>query len=184
MVHRIKISFLVLLISLFFTSCSYFNDYFIAHDFTITNNSSYDLTFKVKNYGDTLYNLSPSASIKLELFDHPNFIIINNLRVSYNTGVSSAEFYDMEKNVYTISNMCFYDVIVSDKNNMLTDTYGASVTVPAASAVPNPSGGYSAAASSIDVYVYGKQAPQLTAYYLDENNNKVNATGFITFVKN
>lgn len=184
MVHRIKISFLVLLIPLFFTSCSYYNDYFKAHDFTITNNSSYDLTFKISEKGNKNYTLASMDSMNLALHDHPGFKFNNNPRVSYNTGVSSAEFYDMEKNIYTISNMCFYDVIVSDKNNMLTNTYGASVTVPAAFAVPNPSGGYSAAASSIDVYIYGKQAPQLTAYYFDENNNKVNATGFITFVKN
>ena len=90
-------------------------------------------------------------------------------------------FYDMKRRTYEVSNNSFYDVVLSENNNMLTDVYGGTETIPAATASQNPDGTLAAVASKKDVVVYGDYAPQFSAYYVGSDGQKVDATKFISY---
>ena len=138
-----------------------------AGDFVVTNSSSKKVSFKIKNYGEAVHSLNVGGSVVLQLFDHPNFIFIGNPRVDYTTGFTSATFRDMKKSVYTVSNYSLSPVVLSEKNNMMTETYGGTVTIPAATVTPKAGGGYDVAPSSVDVDVYGDWKPDFSAKMAD-----------------
>lgn len=152
-----------------------------ADDFVVTNASSKNVSFKVKNYGEAVHSLNAGASMVLQLFDHPSFIFVDNPRVAYSSSFSSAMFYDMKRRTYEVSNNSFYDVVLSENNNMLTDVYGGTETIPAATANQKPDGTYDVVASKKDVAVYGEYAPQFSAYYIGADGQKVDATKFISY---
>ena len=159
-----------------FTSCSYFGDYWTKHDFEIKNTSSQTVSFTIDKYGDALHTLKPSESTELQLYDHPHFTFEGNPRIEYKSGVSSASIYDMQSFTFEISNLCFYPVILSEENNLMTDTYGKTVTIPAATV-----SGSKAEASKLSVTVYKTDSPIFHAYYLDDNSEEIDATDFITY---
>ena len=169
----------VFLLGLLFLSCG--NNIWTAGDFCITNSSSKNVSFKVKNYGEAVHSLNVGASVVLQLYDHPDFIFIGNPRVTFSSGFTSAMFYDMKRRTYEVSNNSFYDVVLSENNNMLTDVYGGTETIPAATANQKPDGTYDVVASKKDVAVYGEYAPQFSAYYVGSDGQKVDATKFISY---
>lgn len=163
---------------LLFFSCGYFENYFTAHDFEISNKCTEGVSFSINGYGDKVYSLQSNQSINLQLYDSPDFTLIGNPRVYYTTGVSSASFYDMNSYNFEISNYCFYDVVISEKNNLLSETYGAVERIPAAVIDDK-----SVVAGKKTVVVYKTSSPEFEAYYIDGNGNKFAALPFITFRK-
>lgn len=138
-----------------------------AGDFVVTNSSSKKVSFKIINYGDTIHSLDAGGSVVLQLFDHPNFIFIGNPRVDYTTGFTSATFRDMKKSVYIVHSSSLSALVLSEKNNMMTETYGGTVAIPAATVTPKAGGGYDVVPSSVDVDVYGDWPPEFSAKMAD-----------------
>ncbi|MBP5446628.1 MAG: hypothetical protein J6X95_00780 [Treponema sp.] len=155
----------VFLLGLLFLSCG--NNIWTAGDFCITNSSSKNVSFKVKNYGEAVHSLNVGASVVLQLYDHPDFIFIGNPRVTFSSGFTSAMFYDMKKRVYSIHSSSLSALVLSEKNNMMTETFGGTVTIPAATVTPKAGGGYDVVPSSVDVDVYGDWPPEFSAKMAD-----------------
>ena len=161
--------------SLFLASALFFplalfgckNNVWSAGDFKVTNSSSKNVSFKIKNYGDEVHSLNAGDSEVLQLYDHPSFIFLNNPRVTYTSGFTSAEFRDMKKSVYSIHSSSLYALILSEKNNMMTDAYGGTVSISAATVTPKSGGGYDVVPASVDVDVYGEWAPVFSAKMAD-----------------
>lgn len=145
------LAFAVLLV-LDFSSCSYF----LKHDYTITNNSSFDLSFKVKNYGEDIHSVKAGNSIELSLYDSPTLIFPNNERVYFCGGADEGEIKNLECYEYKIENLSSRSVILSETKNLLGDTYGTTVELDA-----NTS-------QTVNVYT---QAPKWTAYFKDDSTD-------------
>ena len=165
--------------ALAFFGCKDFEDYWTPHDFIISNNSSRQVTFSINNYGDGRYELGAGQFIILQLYDNPGFDLKYHPRVCYSSGAASAYFYDMESYVFEISNSCLHELVLSEKDNLLTDVYGGTETIPAASL----DGASKVVPGKTNVKVYGTKTPSFSAYYIDQDNNKVDATSFISFVQ-
>ena len=52
------------------------------HDVEITNNSSYDVSFQLERYGDTVYTLASGESVTLEIYNNPTLVFQNHPRVT------------------------------------------------------------------------------------------------------
>lgn len=154
-----------LLLCLVFCACR--ANVWSADDFVVTNASSKNVSFKIINYGEAVHSLDAGGSVVLQLFDHPNFIFIGNPRVAYSSGFSSASFYDMKKRVYSIHSSSLSALVLSEKNNMMTETFGGTVAIPAATVTPKAGGGYDVVPSKVDVDVYGDWPPEFSAKMAD-----------------
>lgn len=153
------------------------NNVWSAGDFKVTNSSSKNISFKIKNYGDDVHSLNAGESSVFQLYDHPEFIFIGNPRVFYDSGFTSAEFRDMKKRVFSVHSNSLSELILFEKNNMLTETYGGTVTIPAATVSPKTGGGYDVVPASVDVNVYGEALPIFSA----KMNDGSDATSLITW---
>ncbi len=142
------------------SSCSYF----LKHDYTITNNSSFNLAFKVKNYGEDIYSVNSGDSIELSLYDSPTLIFPNNERVAFYGGADEGEIKNLECYEYKIENTSSKTVILSETKNMLGDTYGTTVELE------------SSDTQTVNVYT---QAPNWSAYYKDDET--ADALSVLTF---
>ena len=87
----------------------------------------------------------------------------------------------MEKYTFEISNNCFHEITISEKNGLLTDTYKGTETIPAATATQNGNS-YTPVAGKKTVVVYNTTTPSFEAHYSD-GNGEVDATSFITYKK-
>ncbi len=134
------------------SSCSYF----LKHDYTITNNSSFNLSFKVKNYGEDIHSVDSGNSIELSLYDSPTLIFPNNERVAFYGGADEGEIINLECYEYKIENLSSKTVILSESKNLLGDTYGTTLELK-----ENTS-------QTVNVYT---QSPKWSAYFKDDESS-------------
>ena len=131
------------------SSCSYF----LKHDYTITNNSSFNLSFKVKNYGEDVHCVDTGSSIELYLYDSPTLIFPDNERVAFYGGADEGEIKNLECYEYKIENLSSKTVILSESKNLLGDTYGTTLELEGDTS------------KTVNVYT---QSPKWSAYFKDD----------------
>lgn len=132
-----------------FSSCSYF----LKHNYTITNNSSFNLSFKVKNYGEDIHSVDAGSSIELSLYDSPTLIFPDNERVAFYGGADEGEIKNLECYEYKIENLSSKTVILSESKNLLGDTYGTTLELEGDTS------------KTVNVYT---QSPKWSAYFKDD----------------
>lgn len=93
---------------------------FFEHDVKITNNSTRDVQFTIKNYGDTVYALESGESMTLELYNDPCLSFVGHPRVGY-ASHTSVNIFDLSSYKCIVYNHLPYDVVITEKNYRLGD---------------------------------------------------------------
>lgn len=163
------------------------------HDFEISNDSSYTVTFQIRGYGDTVYTLASGEKQTFDLYDHPTLIFSGNLRVTYISKTSSASIFDMAVYTYVVTNNSLHDVVLQENNGMLGATPDTTVRIAGGTQTLQNDGETILTtyhSESITVYT---ESPVWAAYYeiddptgtLDENGSvakiKTDALQFLSF---
>lgn len=155
-----KFSFLILSVFLCF-SCSNF----FEHDVEISNNSSYEVSFQLERYDDTVYTLASGKSITLEIYNNPTLVFQGNPRVAYSSN-TSVRIYNLTAYEYNVTNNSSASIVLSEKNGLLGDTYGETVTLTGS--------------ETLAITVYAKK-PSWQAWY--ENDHTADALDWLTITR-
>lgn len=106
----------VAIMLLLFVGCGNFTE----HDVKISNNSSRDVRFTIKNYGDTVYALDSGDAITLELYNDPRLSFVGHPRVGY-TSHTSVEIFDLTAYKCIVYNHQPYKMVITESGYRLGD---------------------------------------------------------------
>lgn len=115
--------FTISLLFILFSCNSAFKD-----DYTITNISSSEANFTVKENGNDIYTLSAGEKKDFTLYDYPKITIVSKAHQTYAYDNGDINITDMKKYSLYIENQTLLEITLTEENDLLED-YGTVLTI-------------------------------------------------------